>query len=78
MSLSRLRLLYIKQLIEEETDRTNGLTLKQISDHLKEKKWLDRCFVVVWDEPYRSVYPQIAKTTATIVPAAAETSEPVE
>jgi len=38
MSLSRLRLLYIKQLIEEETDKTHGLTLKQISDHLKDKK----------------------------------------
>ena len=45
---------------------------KQYSDHLKEKNWLDRCFLVVWDEPYGAVYPQIAKTTATIRKAAPE------
>ena len=38
MSLSRLRLLYIKQLVEEETDKTHGLTLKQIGDHLRDEK----------------------------------------
>ena len=45
---------------------------RQYADHLKEKKWLDRCFVVVWDEPYGAVYPQIAKTTATIRKSAPE------
>jgi hypothetical protein len=49
-----------------------GQLARQYADHLKEKKWLDRCFVVVWDEPYRSVYPQIAKTTATIRKVAPE------
>lgn len=43
-----------------------GQLARQYADHLKEKKWLDRCFLVVWDEPYGSVYPQIAKTAATI------------
>lgn len=38
MSLSRLRLLHIKQIIEEETDETHGLTLRQISDKLKNEK----------------------------------------
>ena len=45
---------------------------RQYADHLKEKKRLGRCFVVVWDEPYRSVYPQIARTTASIRKAAPE------
>lgn len=37
MSISRLRLLYIKQIIEEETDETHGLTLAQIKDKLKQQ-----------------------------------------
>ena len=39
---------------------------KQYADHMKAKNWLDKCFTVVWDEPYAQVYPQIARTIATI------------
>ena len=38
MSLSRLRLLYIKQIIEEETDEVHGLTLSGIKAKLIERK----------------------------------------
>lgn len=70
----RFKKIFGREISPDEDEFQNFIAqlARQYADHLKEKNWLDRCFVVVWDEPYSGVYPQIARTTATIRKAAPE------